>query len=199
MADELELKAVVTDPAALKAHLEGAGAVAGFRGLMTDQRFDRDGALARRDEVLRVRSYRPAAGPMRSELAWKGPTRRSPEGYKRRAELTCEILPGPDEPAPLLEALGYQVVHTIDRWVETWALAGAMLRLEWYPRMDILLEVEGPPPSIEAAIVATGIPRRAFTPDALIDFVARYEPRTGRVAALSVAELHGDPPGWNTV
>jgi adenylate cyclase class IV len=198
VADELELKAVVEDPVALKAHLAAAGAVAGFRGLMTDQRFDRGGTLARRDEVLRVRSYRPAAGPARSELAWKGPTRRSPEGYKRRAELTCEVRAAPDEPTPLLEALGYAVVQTIDRWVETWTLAGAMLRLEWYPRMDLLLEVEGPPPSIEAAIVATGIPRQAFTADALIDFVARYEPRTGRVAALAITDLRGEAPGWET-
>ncbi|HET8622691.1 MAG TPA: hypothetical protein VFM14_03950 [Gemmatimonadales bacterium] len=198
MAHELELKAVVTDPAALKGHLSTAGAIADFRGLMTDQRFDRNGELAQRDQVLRVRSYRPAAGPVRSEIAWKGPTGYSPEGYKRRAELTCEVRAAPDDVNPLLEALGYRVVQTIDRWVETWSLAGAALRLEWYPRMDVLLEVEGAPPSIEAAILATGIPRTAFTPDALVDFVARYEPRTGRPAALAIADLRGEAPGWDT-
>src|SRR5687767_8773176 len=45
------------------------------------------------------------------------------------------------------------------------------------PIMDGLIEVEGPPAAIEAAIRATGLPRSAFTADALIDFVRRYEPR----------------------
>lgn len=130
MAAELELKAVVPDPVALRAKLVGAGAVPGFRGLMSDRRYDRGGTLVERDQVLRVRNYRPAAGPGRSEIAWKGPTRCSREGYKLRDELTCEARPAPDGPDAILEALGYTVVHTIDRWVETWSLAGAALRLE---------------------------------------------------------------------
>jgi adenylate cyclase class IV len=196
MADELELKAVVPDPARLRAGLAEAGAVLDFRGLMTDRRYDHDGTLVRRDEVLRVRSYRPAGGPGRSEICRKGPTQRSPEGYKRRAELTSEARPGPDEPGAILEALGYRVVHTVDRWVELWWLGGAALRLEWYPRMDVLLEVEGSPAAIEAAIRVTGLPRAAFTPEALIDFVRRYEPRAGRPTALAVADLDGETPGW---
>jgi len=196
MAVELELKAVVPDPAALRARLADAGAIPGFHGLMTDRRYDRDGALGRRDEVLRVRRYRAAAGAVRSEIAWKGPTQRSPEGYKTRVELTCEVRA--DEPGPILEALGYGVVHTLDRWVESWSLGGAALRIEWYPRMDVLLEVEGAPRSIEAAILATGLPRGAFTPDALIEFVRRYEPRAGRAAALALADLQGEAPGWAT-
>jgi adenylate cyclase class IV len=196
MADELELKAVVSDPPRVRAHLDAAGAVRGFRGLMTDRRYDRHGVLVQADEVLRVRSYLPAAGPARSEISWKGPARRSPEGYKSRAELTSDASPAPDEPGLILQALGYHVVHTIDRWVELSSLGGAVLRLEWYPRMDVLLEVEGAPPAIEAAIRGTGLPRAAFTPEALLDFVQRYESRTGRTAALALADLQGDAPGW---
>jgi adenylate cyclase class IV len=195
MADELELKAVVPDPAALRARLADAGATRGFRGLMSDRRYDRDGTLVGCDQMLRVRSYRPADGPPRCELAWKGPIGRSAEGYKRRAELTSEARPAPDEPDLILEALGYRVIHTIDRWVEVWSLAGADLRLEWYPRMDVLLEVEGTPAQIEAAVLATGLPRDAFTADALFDFVRRYELRGG-TAALAVADLRGASPGW---
>jgi adenylate cyclase class IV len=196
MAEELELKAVVPDPAALRARLVQAGATEGFRGLMTDRRYDREGALVGRDEVLRLRTYRPAEGPVWSEIGWKGPAQRSPEGYKRRIELACEARAVPDEPGLILEALGYRVVHTIDRWVEVWSLGGATLRLEWYPRMDVLLEVEGQPGAIERAIGATGLPRAAFTPDALTVFVQRYEPRTGRAAALAMSELAGEAPGW---
>jgi adenylate cyclase class IV len=187
----------VSDPPGVSAHLAAAGAAPGFRGFMTDRRYDRHGALVRADEVLRVRSYLPATGPGRCEISWKGPARRSPEGYKRRAELTSEASPAPDEPGRILEALGYRVVHTIDRWVEIWSLDGAVLRLEWYPRMDVLLEVEGAPAAIEAASRATGLPRAAFTPEALLDFVRRYETRTGRTAALALADLQGDAPGWD--
>jgi adenylate cyclase class IV len=196
MAEELELKAVVPDPVALRARLSAAGITRGFQGVMTDYRYDRQGALAARDEVLRVRTYRPDEGPPTAEIAWKGPATRTPEGYKRRTELTCEARPAPDAPEALLEALGYRVVHTVDRRVEVWMFAGATLRIEWYPRMDVLLEVEGAPLAIEAVVSATGLPRHAFTAEALIDFVRRYESRAGRPAALSIGELDGEPPVW---
>ena len=56
-------------------------------------------------------------------------------------------------------------------------LAGATLRIEWYPRMDVLMEVEGTPAAIEAIIAATGIARAEFTSDALAAFTARYDLR----------------------
>ena len=57
MLAELELKAVVPDPEALRARLRRGGAIPGFRGRMTDRRYDRAGDLAARDEVLRIRTY----------------------------------------------------------------------------------------------------------------------------------------------
>jgi hypothetical protein len=64
-----------------------------------------------------------------------------------------------------------------------------MVRFEQYPRMDVLLEVEGSPDAIEDAIAATGIPRALFSDERLLDFVARFEERTGLDAALSDREL----------
>jgi len=61
-ADELEVKARVDDPEELRAALVRAGAALEFRGDMIDRRFDRDGTLAERDHVLRLREYRPADG-----------------------------------------------------------------------------------------------------------------------------------------
>jgi len=60
-----------------------------------------------------------------------------------------------------------------------------VLRLEWYPAMDVLLEVEGEPAAIEQAIGATGLAREAFLPESLPYFVERYEARTGRAALLA--------------
>jgi adenylate cyclase class IV len=187
MAEELELKAVIPDPGLLRQHLVGAGAVTRFRGRMSDRRYDRGGELAARDEVLRVRWFQEDDGPGSTVLGWKGPVSRSPEGYKRRTELELPLggpRSGPTIHA-MLAALGYEVVHAIDREVEVLELAGATVRLERYPEMDPLVEVEGAPTAIERAIEASRIPREAFTAESLADFVRRFEARTGRQARLA--------------
>jgi len=187
VADELELKAVIPDPDALRARLRAVGAVERFRGRMTDRRFDRGGELMARDEVLRVRAYHHGGGRVEAVLGWKGPVRRSTEGYKQREELELAVAGGPDSPAALLRALGYDQVHAVDREVDVYGLAGAVVRLERYPRMDPLVEIEGEPAAIERAIAASGIDRVAFTADSLAEFVRRYEARTGETAVLAAS------------
>ena len=182
MADELELKAVVADPAALRARLSSAGRAARMRGRMLDRRYDRGGELAARDEVLRVRTFLFAGGGSETVLGWKGPVRRSPQGYKQREEHELGVSAAPH---PILRALGYDVVHAVDREVEVYDVAGATVRVECYPDMDTLLEIEGTPDAIESAIGITGIDRDAFTADSLAEFVRRFEARTGRPAVLA--------------
>ncbi|HUR94675.1 MAG TPA: hypothetical protein VMY76_08830 [Gemmatimonadales bacterium] len=182
MADELELKAVIPDPARLRARLVEAGAAERFRGQMSDRRYDRSGELTTADQVLRVRTYHSDDGHVEIVLGWKGPTRRSPDGYKLREELELQVA---DSPHGLLVALGYQVVHAIDRRVQVYDFGGATLRLEAYPTMDPLLEVEGTPSTIERAISASGIDRATFSAESLAEFVRRFEARTGRSAVLA--------------
>jgi adenylate cyclase class IV len=186
MREELEVKAVVPDPDALRARLRGAGAVEHFRGRMSDRRYDRAGELALKDEVLRVRSYHEADGRVASILGWKGPAQRSPDGYKRRTEVELSVKGDARSPHALLSALGYDVVQAIDRDVDVYHLRGATVRLERYPQMDPLVEVEGPPAAIEQAIAATGIPRAEFTADPLAEFVRRFENRSGTTARLAL-------------
>ena len=196
-AREVELKAVVDDPAALAAQLGSSGATRAFRGRMLDRRYDYEvRSLEARDQVLRVRTFEPAAGSARrlAEVAWKGPTGRD-GNYKVREELQFTVGDAATVEV-MLTHLGLSVTDTIDRCVELYELDGAVLRLEWYPRMDVLLEVEGPPPAIETAVAVSGLPRRAFTPERLLDFAQRYRERTGTTAALNVAALGGGRPGW---
>ena len=191
---ERELKAVVSDPGAIKARLIGAGARVRFEGRMADRRFDRAGELAVRDEVLRIREYHGTDGSTRTEVAWKGPA--SVEaGYKLRAEHQFEAA-DPRGVAQVIEGLGYRPVHAIDRYVEYYDLGDAIVRLEWYPRMDILMEVEGTALAIEHAVVALGIDRDHYQTDSLAAFVGRYEARTGCRAAVSLAELGDADPSW---
>ncbi|HEY7637113.1 MAG TPA: class IV adenylate cyclase [Gemmatimonadales bacterium] len=193
MARELELKAVVPEPARLRQALLAAGAVLRFEGEMSDRRFDRGGELTAKDQVLRVRSYHHPDGQVESVLTWKGPVSQA-QGYKEREEVELPISRGGDAPEALLRALGYQIVHGIDRRVEIYQLSDASLRLETYPRMDPLLEVEGEAAAIERAIQATGIPRADFTADPLAEFVRRFESRTGQTAALALSESSGPNP-----
>jgi len=181
LTDELELKARVDDPAALEAALSRAGAELLFRGDMHDRRFDRGGFMEQRDEVLRLRSYRGTKAY--GVLAWKGPVSIR-GGYKVREE--CETrLDDPAAALAILERLGYEVVMRIDRTIAEYRLAQAAVRIEWYPAMDVLVEIEGEPAAIERAILATGIPRDRFLPESLRFFMAAYERRTGHPARIA--------------
>jgi adenylate cyclase class IV len=185
MVAELELKAVVPDPETLRVRLRAAGAIAGFRGRMIDRRYDRAGELAARDEVLRIRTYQHPDGSTESVLAWKGATGRSPDGYKLRQEIELAVRSERGSAERLLGALGYTAVHLIEREVEIHRVHEATVRLERYPRMDALVEVEGDPDAIERAIEVTGIARGTFTAEPLSEFIRRFEARTGAPARIS--------------
>jgi len=184
--DELELKARITDVAGLRRALRTAGARLEFRGRMTDLRFDRARELIRRDHVLRLRVYRPAGrrgGAISAVLGWKGPAS-ARRGYRQRRELEFGVA-NPVAIRFLLECLRYRVTLAIDRRVEVYRLGGAVLRLERYPEMDTLLEVEGRPAAIERAVKAIGLPRERFRSESLPFFTRAYRRRTGRPARLS--------------
>jgi adenylate cyclase class IV len=182
--EELELKARVDDPDGLRRALLAAGAELVYRGAMMDRRFDRRGRLERRDEVVRLRVYHSDdRSPEWGVLGWKGPVRRKGE-YRAREEWESRV----DDPKAVLVILrhmGYKICVRVDRAVEQYRLGEATLRLEWYPAMDVLVEVEGTPDAIEQAVAATGLPRDAFMPESLPYFTAAYEKRTGRVARVS--------------
>jgi len=186
---EVELKAVVADAALTRQRLEAAGATLTFAGRMEDRRYDTpDGRFARRDVVIRLRIYRPSdGGRAEAYLDWKGASS-SDSGYKVRDELSTMVGEA-STIAMILDRLGFVVTREVDRRIWQYTLGAAMMRFEQYPRMDVLLEVEGSPEAIEGAIATTGIPREAFSDERLLDFVARFEERTGLDAALSDREL----------
>lgn len=189
MAREVELKAVVDDFDRIRQRVEQAGARLVFAGRLEDRRWDTpDRALARRDHVLRVRRYLGDASE-RAELGFKGPTSYV-DGFKVREELGAPTGDA-EQLSRILEALGYIVTRAIDRSIVQYEVAGAVIRFEQYPRMDMLVEVEGEPSAIEQAIAATGIPREHFSTDRLPAFAARFEARTGARAALCDDELAG--------
>ena len=192
---EIELKAVVDDLSLRRAAVERAGGVLEMEGRLEDRRYDMPGgALKLRDHVLRVRVFRDASSE-RASLEWKGPVE-TRDGYKLREEIGTEA----EDPAALIgivERLGYVVTRAIDRDIAQYELHGAKVRFEQYPRMDVLVEVEGERDAIERAVAALGMPRGAFNSDNLPAFVERYERRTGQRAAISDADLLAGKGGAN--
>ncbi len=187
---EVELKSVVPDFDAITTALRAAGAVLELDGDLRDTRYDTpERALLLRDHVLRVRVFSGSGAP-RATLDWKGPTTFA-DGYKVREELSTTVGDA-DTLAQLLAGLGYVAIREIDRRITQYTHDGATVRIERYPRMDVLIEIEGEPAAIESAIRATGLPRTGFTPERLQDFVMRFELRTGERAALCTRELAGD-------
>jgi predicted adenylyl cyclase CyaB len=184
---EIEVKAVVADAEAAERSIAAAGASLVFAGTLHDRRYDTtDGTLAERGEVLRVRTYAGATGG-KTVLDWKGPSD-AQAGYKVREEISTEISDA-SALAAILEKLGYVVIREIDRRIAQYESNGAVVRFEFYPRMDTLVEVEGEPEAIERAIEALGMSRGEFTGDSLDAFVVRFERRTGVRAATSDRDL----------
>jgi predicted adenylyl cyclase CyaB len=187
---EVELKAIVDDLAQRRRKIEAAGAALSFEGKISDRRYDfASRELSGRDEVLRTRRYRSAVST-RTYLDWKGPTEMQ-GGYKIREEITVPVEDF-DALEKILEKLGLKLTWEIDRDIAQYQLAGATIRFETYPRMDVLVEVEGEPEAIEAAIEVVGLPRGTFTAERLPAFVDRFERRTGVRAAVCDRELAGD-------
>lgn len=187
---EVELKAVVDDLDLRRKRIEAAGGELIFDGRLSDRRYDTpERELAQRDEVLRVRQYE-SPDSVQTHVDWKGPT--DAEGaYKVREEIST-VVQDFRGLSSILEKLGYGVTREIDRQIVQYRLAGATVRFEVYPRMDMLVEVEGEPPIIEEAIAALGMMRGEFTTERLAAFVDRFEQRTGVRAAISNRELLGD-------
>jgi adenylate cyclase class IV len=184
--DELEVKARVEHPEALSRTLAAAGRLE-FRGTMSDCRYDHGGVFEQRDEVVRLRVYQPAGSePSWGVLGWKGPAG-ARGAYRHRAEVETRVADAAAA-ATVLERLGLEIILRIDRDIEQYRVGEAVVRLERYPAMDALLEVEGPPAAIEQAIAAIGLPRRGFLAESLPYFVAEYERRTGRRARLATTD-----------
>lgn len=187
---EVELKAVVEDLAGTRKRLEKAGARLVFEGNLSDRRYDVESQeLTQRDEVLRVRRYQ-APGSSKTYLDWKGPTEIQ-DVYKIREEIST-LVEDFYSLEQILVRLGFIVTMEIDRKVAQYELGGATIRFETYPRMDVLVEVEGEPDSIEHAIEALEMARGQFTSDRLARFVERFEQRTGVRAAICDREMEGD-------
>ncbi len=201
MKHEFELKAALADGGvSLRRRMAAAGWRLVFEGEMSDRRYDTpDRSLEGRDEVLRVRRMTAAgehrmtaAGEHRAVLGWKGPASER-LGYKVRAEAETPVEDA-ETTAYILERLGFtEITLAIDRRVDLYEKGGVRVRIEAYPRMDTLVEIEGDPHAVDERLPELGLPREAWKPWGLPEFVCRYEERTGLTARLATAAADDGP------
>lgn len=193
---EYELKArLQEDPDGYCDRLESGGWSRRFEGRMADLTFDTEGGrLAASDQVLRLRVYVPdGEGETLAVLGWKGPAT-TEEGFKHREEVETRVS-GAEAAREILGRLGFhRVTRRIDRRIRLLVQGGVSVRVEEYPRMDVLVELEGPPSEVRERIPELGIEEDEWKPWPLPAFVRRFEERTGREALLhrSEAEASGD-------
>jgi adenylate cyclase class 2 len=144
---ETEVKLIgAGDAAGLRARLRAAGArLQGERGFETNALFDDAGeSLRRSGRLLRLRN----AG----ELTVKLPMAEAAAGggFKSRREITAEVASGPIQ--ELLEGLGYRVTWRYEKWREGWDLDGVWVTIDELPFVGTVVELEGEPAGIEAAL-----------------------------------------------
>lgn len=189
MQTERELKARLTASVEeVRRQLVEAGWTLVLEGEMSDRVLDTpDGRLFDADEVLRVRTITAERGAARTVLTWKGPTRYE-NGFKVRDELETTAEDATAMLA-LFARLGFSTIAmAIDRRIAIYETDSVHVRIEQYPDMDTLIEIEGEPDAIELCIADVGLPRSSWVPWRLEEFVGRYEERTGRVARLASEE-----------
>lgn len=191
---EYELKARLSEPPGrFCARLEEAGWTRRFVGRMVDLRYDTPGErLASRDEVLRLRVYLPDDGDESvAVLGWKGPAEEA-EGFKRREELETGVASA-NAAHRIAGRLGFsRVTDRIDRRIRLYVRGGVSARVEEYPEMDVLVELEGPPEEVRERMDETGLAADRWKPWPLPEFVRRYEERTGREARLRAGDAPRD-------
>jgi predicted adenylyl cyclase CyaB len=183
---ESELKARLEESVeATCRRLEARGWRLHFDGEMFDRILDTpDRRLLAADEVLRVRRIYAGGEIVRSFLTWKGPTRYE-NGFKVRDELETPAA-DPAAMTALLARLGFTVVAmAIDRRITVYESGPVRARIEVYPGMDTLIEMEGDPEAVERRLDDVGLPRSAWVAWPLQEFVDRYETRTGEAARLA--------------
>jgi adenylate cyclase class 2 len=151
MAQEIEAKYRLHDPAGLRERLIARGAQRVTQVLEENRLFDTaDRKLQAADSGLRLRTRRALDGgqPVSGTLTYKGP--RAAGKMKTREEVETAVT-DPSASATILQRLGFGEVVVYEKRRETWQLDECEVCLDELPQLGWFVEIEGPSvASIEA-------------------------------------------------
>ncbi len=177
---EKELRGKIDDLNKFRDQLNIAGAKMSQKGFMQDYYFDNPFLnLKSKNQKLRIRviDYKLI------QLCWKGPI-----SVDKQTKIREEIEVGVKNVESLIkifEKLGFQNTRFYERYFETYLLYDVKIRIEQFPIMDILVEIEGEQHLINRAVTHLDISKDVFGPKTLVSFIKEYEIRNGTPAKLS--------------
>lgn len=177
---EKELRGRIDDINKFRDQLNRAGAKMSQKGFMQDYYFDNPFLdLKSKNQKLRIR----AIDYKLIQLCWKGPI-----SVDKQTKIREEIEVSVKNVEPLIkifEKLGFQNTRFYERYFETYLLYDVKIRIEQFPIMDILVEIEGEQHLIDRVVTRLNISKDVFGPKTLVSFIKKYEIRNGTHAKLS--------------
>ena len=179
-AAEIEVKIVVSDPAAFQTRLPDLG----FQ-LETPRRFERntlydtpDRVLRNTHQILRIREY----GDTHTLTHKRHPDHEDPEAsrYKVRVETETTVADG-QALAEIFTRLGYSPMFRYEKYRTEWSQGSAHLVVDETP-IGTYAELEGPIPWIDATLKTLGITPEACLSDSYGRLFMAWKERTGSPA-----------------
>lgn len=173
MAQEIEAKYGLDDPADLRAWLRDCGGRRLANVLETNRIFDTtDRRLLTADCGLRLRTGRSLDDEqmVAATLTYKGP--RAPGPQKRREEIETAVT---DVSAVtlILQRLGFHEVLVYEKRRETWRLDACEICLDELPQLGWFAEIEGPESAaVEAAAARLGLGAREPLRETYVELTA---------------------------
>jgi adenylate cyclase class 2 len=175
MAQEIEVKYRLDDPASILARLGACGARRITHLLQTNRIFDTaDRKLLAADCGLRLRTSRALEDevPVAATLTYKGPRARG--AAKLREEIETAVA-DPSAVATILSRLGFVEVIIYEKRRETWRLDECEICLDELPRLGWFIEIEGPSPTaVEAVGKRLELADRAPLRETYVELAARH-------------------------
>lgn len=178
MKEETEVKLPVRSLDRVRDELRRAGAHPVGAADESNIVWDRDGELAARGELLRLRADQHAT------LTWKGPAG-SENGIKSREEIETRVADF-EACRTILNRLGYQAVVTYAKYRETWELGGTEIALDRLHFGDFV-EIEGLVDAIVHVAAVLRLDLRAAVEQNYVELQADAERGTLRLEAFADA------------
>ncbi len=134
---ETEVKFRIGDPDGVKKRLANAGAKLVSTGLETNIKYDRDGELRKRKELLRLRTYAGSA-----DITHKRKPKNASRDFKVREETIVRIDDA-ESGKKLLSMLGYERSGFYEKKREVWVFGSVQVMIDSMPFMGNFVEIEG--------------------------------------------------------
>lgn len=166
MKQEVEVKLPIRDPARIRETLHAIGAHFDGEADEANTLFDRDGELAARGEVLRLRQDR------RVWITWKGPATNE-RGVKSRAEAQTTLADF-DAGRVILERLGFRPVISYAKHREMWDIDGVEVTIDRLAFGDFV-EIEGEAAAIERVVARLGLDLGAAVDQNYVELQHAYQ------------------------